>query len=176
MSLWEMSDNLYLYLERLPKEIITEALLNALDDMKLYNGQSFDQVITRSLGGEIKEREDGSFKYTLPEIQKVKERFRYKGEKKSFQVLARITRREAEKILRASDDLYLLEEKVTYEKDCISVEVFPSVLLIKQRFGGKHGREIHNYFLRTEEQNKETINKMVGEVCDRVRCLHWMPV
>lgn len=47
------------------------------------------------------------------------------------------------------------------------------VSLIKQRFGGKHGDALHNYYIVGPE---DVVRKLLSEHCNKDRCILEMPI
>ncbi len=61
-----ISDTLYERIERLPKTVIFNLMLSALDEMQSYNGQSCGSAICRAMGAEEKENEEGRTYWKIP--------------------------------------------------------------------------------------------------------------
>jgi hypothetical protein len=70
----ELSDQLYSYIEKLPKRAVINLLSASLDEMQGYNGQSLTSAICRAMGAEEIDSETGT-RWKLPAISATKKIF-----------------------------------------------------------------------------------------------------
>lgn len=67
-----MNDRLYEILMKLPRKNLIHCMLEALDEMQSWNGRTKTYCITKALGGESVERDDGVY-YKMPSLKKMRE-------------------------------------------------------------------------------------------------------
>jgi len=68
-----MNEKLYDILLSLPKQALLNVMIEALEEMQSYNGQSTTSAVMRAIGGE--ESEDGR-RWKVPSTRTIAKRFR----------------------------------------------------------------------------------------------------
>jgi hypothetical protein len=71
----EVHEKIHILLAKLPKSVMMNVLLAALDEMQSYNGQNHTSAICRAIGAEEVDGENGT-RWSLPSIAKIKKDFK----------------------------------------------------------------------------------------------------